>query len=77
MSTRDKKQTILNDLRRFDGAQPIELVLQLVDLLFEDAKNRMVTAPPEGLLGVQSEAKAYQHLKKELTRKPLETNNKD
>lgn len=72
---KERKERILlrtNDLRK-STAFEVDAIRELLDLLFEEAKDTMVGANGDELIRIQGEAKAMERLFKQLTRPVLAT----
>lgn len=49
----------------------MQQVIKLLDLMYEETKEVMVTVPQDGLPSAQAKAQAYDHLRNLLTRPSL------
>lgn len=67
--TRNRAYEIADNLRR-SGSIEYSLIREMVGLLAEDARQRLVDAQQSDMLGVQGEARAFEKLYRRLTEAP-------
>jgi hypothetical protein len=71
ISKRKQIETLAGDLRRRRETTEVYNVLALLNLVYDDAKETLVTATGDTVARAQGEAQAYKKLIALLTREPL------
>jgi hypothetical protein len=69
-TTKARAESLVSDLHK-SVAPEAQAVIELVGLLFEEAKNKLVRSEGDELLRLQGEARAFERLRSQLTRQPL------
>ena len=67
MTYRQKMQPILEKLRAARHNQEVQLVLQLIDVMYEEAREQLMSATPMTFAAFQAEAHALASIRKMIT----------
>ncbi len=70
-SPRNSKQHLIDGVAKRIGSFDIDLVMELIDVLREETKEKLLRCAPDEFARLQGEGAAYDNLLRMIKRKPL------